>query len=81
MRRLCTAQKEEYPLYIRIEDESKVKKLLPYLKASRKECILAPLFKMLEACFDLLVPLVVAAVIDTGIQNNDTGYIISMCGI
>lgn len=81
MRRLCTAQKEEYPLYIRIEDESKVKKLLPYLKTYRKECILAPLFKMLEACFDLLVPLVVAAVIDTGIQNNDTGYIISMCGI
>ena len=58
-----------------------MRKLLPYLKAYRKECVLAPLFKMLEACFDLLVPLVVAAVIDTGIANNDTGYIIRMCGI
>lgn len=58
-----------------------MRKLLPNLKAYRKECVLAPLFKRLEACFDLLVPLVVAAVIDTGIANNDTGYIIRMCGI
>lgn len=43
--------------------------------------MLAPLFKMLEACFDLLVPLVVAAIIDTGIEAHDTGYIIRMCGI
>ena len=74
-------KREGIPQYIRNEDGSEVRKLLPYLKAYRKECVLAPFFKMLEACFDLLVPLVVAAVIDTGIANNDTGYIIRMCGI
>ena len=40
-----------------------------------------PLFKMLEALFDLFVPLVVADLIDTGIRNQDTGYILSRCGI
>ena len=74
-------KREGIPQYIRNEDGAEVRKLLPYLKAYRKECVLAPFFKMLEACFDLLVPLVVAAVIDTGIANNDTGYIIRMCGI
>ena len=74
-------KREGIPQKIRNKVGSEVRKLLPYLKAYRKECVLAPLFKMLEACFDLLVPLVVAAVIDTGIANNDTGYIIRMCGI
>ena len=56
-----------------------MKKLLVYLKGYRKDCILAPLFKMLEASFELFVPLVIAAIIDTGIENGDTGYIIKMC--
>ena len=56
-----------------------MKSLLVYLKKYRKESILAPLFKMLEATFELLVPLVMAAVIDTGIRNHDRHYVISMC--
>lgn len=56
-----------------------MKKLLIYLKNYKKECILAPLFKMLEAIFELLVPLVMAAVIDVGIAGNDIPYIIKMC--
>jgi len=58
-----------------------VKKILRYLKDYRKESILAPLFKMLEASFELLVPLVVAAIIDTGIPNGDNSYIAQMCAI
>lgn len=56
-----------------------MKKLLSYLKDYKKESILAPIFKMLEATFELLVPLVMAAVIDKGIANKDTPYIIKMC--
>lgn len=56
-----------------------MKSLLVYLKNYRRESILAPLFKMLEATFELLVPLVMAAVIDTGIQNRDRHYVLSMC--
>lgn len=56
-----------------------MKKLLCYMKEYTKECVLGPLFKLLEATFELMVPLVMAAVIDTGIKNNDTGYIIKMC--
>ena len=56
-----------------------MKKLLTYLKDYKKECVLAPLFKMLEAIFELLVPLVMAAVIDVGIAKNDIPYIIKMC--
>lgn len=56
-----------------------VKKVLAYLKGYKKECICAPLFKMLEATFELFVPLVMAAVIDTGIGNGDKGYVIRMC--
>ncbi len=55
-----------------------MKKLLVYLKAYRKESILAPLFKMLEASFELFVPLVIAAIIDTGIENKDVPYIVRM---
>ena len=58
-----------------------MKKILRYLKDYRKESILAPLFKMLEASFELLIPLVVAAIIDKGIPNRDNGYIIKMCAI
>lgn len=55
-----------------------MKKLLVYLKAYKKETILAPLFKMLEALFELFVPLVIAAIIDTGIENKDVPYIVRM---
>ena len=48
-----------------------MRRLLHYLKGYEKETVLAPLFKMLEACFELLVPLVVATIVDTGIQNQD----------
>lgn len=54
-------------------------KLLRYMKGYTKECIISPLFKMLEACFELFVPLVVANIIDVGITNGDTGYVIKMC--
>lgn len=56
-----------------------MKKLLVYLKDYKKETVLAPLFKMLEAAFELLVPLVVASIIDVGIGNGDRSYIIRMC--
>lgn len=52
-----------------------MKKLLRYLKNYKKESIIAPLFKMLEASFELFVPLVIAGIIDIGIQNEDMGYI------
>ena len=58
-----------------------MKYLLPYMKKYGKESILAPLFKMLEAMFDLLVPLVVANIINTGIAARDTGYILGQCGL
>lgn len=63
------------------ERNEKVKRLWVYLKDYKKECVLAPLFKMLEASFELFVPLIVAAIIDTGIANGDTGYILKMCMI
>ncbi|MDE6014244.1 MAG: ABC transporter ATP-binding protein/permease [Acetatifactor sp.] len=55
-----------------------MKKLLVYLKDYRKESVLAPLFKLLEAFFELLVPLVMAAIIDRGIENGDSGYIVKL---
>ena len=56
-----------------------MKRLLIYLKPYKKECICAPLFKMLEAGFELFVPLVIAAIIDTGIAGEDRGCIIRLC--
>ena len=56
-----------------------MKKLFVYLKDYRKESVLGPLFKLLEATFELIVPLVVAAIIDTGIGSGDQGYILRMC--
>ena len=58
-----------------------MKKLLKYLNDYKKECVLAPLFKMLEACFELFVPLVVASIVDVGIARGDKGYIVSRAGI
>lgn len=56
-----------------------MKKLLTYLSEYKKESVLGPLFKLLEASFELFVPLVVAAIIDKGIANGNYGYIIRMC--
>lgn len=58
-----------------------MKNLLRYLKNYKKECVLAPLFKMLEAIFELFVPLVVANIIDKGIGGGDRAYIVKCCGI
>lgn len=56
-----------------------MKGLLVYLKDYKKESILGPLFKLLEASFELIVPLVVASMIDVGIENGDKAYVIRMC--
>ena len=56
-----------------------LRKLLKYMKGYGKECVLGPLFKLLEASFELLIPLVVAAIVDTGIGNGDRSYIVKMC--
>ena len=58
-----------------------MRSLLKYLKDYKKESILAPVFKMLEASFELFVPLVMAAIIDTGSANHDKGYIFRMGGV
>lgn len=55
-----------------------MKKLLRYMKGHTLECVLAPLFKMIEATFELLVPLVVANMIDLGISESNRGYLVKM---
>ena len=57
-----------------------MRKLLIYLKNYKKESVLAPLFKMLEATFELIVPLVVASIIDNGIKNGDLNLVIRKAG-
>ena len=56
-----------------------MKKLLVYLRPYRLQAILAPVFKLLEAAFELLVPLIMADIIDVGIAAGDTGYILKKC--
>lgn len=56
-----------------------MKKILVYLKDYKKEAVLGPLFKLLEASFELIVPLVMAAIIDTGVATGDQSYIMKMC--
>lgn len=58
-----------------------MKNLLVFLRGYKKESVLAPAFKMLEAIFELLVPLAVTAIIDNGINKGNTGWIWAMCGI
>ena len=58
-----------------------MKKLLVYLRDYKKEIALGPLFKLLEASFELMVPLVIAAMIDKGIESGDKSYVIKMCMI
>lgn len=64
-----------------IERIGTVTKLFRYLSDYKKECVLGPLFKLLEAGFDLIVPLVMAAIIDIGIANRDTAYILKLGGV
>ena len=56
-----------------------MKQLLKYMKGYEKQCVLGPLFKLLEATFELLIPLVVAAIVDKGVGSGDGGYIVKMC--
>ena len=56
-----------------------MRKLLKYMKGYGKECVLGPLFKLLEASFELLIPLVVAAIVDAGIGSGDQRYVVKMC--
>ena len=56
-----------------------MKKLRCYMKGYEKQCILGPLFKLLEAAFELMIPLVVARIVDVGIAAGDRGYILKMC--
>ena len=56
-----------------------MKKLLKYMRGFGRQCVLGPLFKLLEATFELFIPLVVAAIVDTGIGGGDNGYIVKMC--
>ena len=56
-------------------------KMLNYLNGYKRECVLAPLFKMLEASFDLFVPLVMADIVNVGIAAHDFHYILMRCGI
>lgn len=56
-----------------------MKKILKYMKGYGKECVLAPLFKMLEAAFELMIPLVVAEIVDVGIAGGNMPYIMKMC--
>lgn len=58
-----------------------MRKLLKYLKGYEKESIIGPLFKMLEASFELIVPLIMANIIDVGIKNQDKAYILRCGGI
>ena len=58
-----------------------MKKLVRYLKNYKKESVIGPLFKLLEACFELLVPLIMARIIDVGIKNRDLTYILQMGSI
>ncbi len=56
-----------------------MKKIFPYLKEYRKECVLGPLFKLFEASLELAIPLIVASIVDIGIKNSDINYVVRMC--
>lgn len=56
-----------------------MRRILVYMKGYGKECVLGPLFKLLEAAFELLIPLVVAQIVDVGISDGNESYIIKMC--
>ena len=56
-----------------------MKRLLKYLRGYKKECVLGPLFKMFEATLELIVPLVIAAIVDNGIEKQSPGFVIKAC--
>ena len=58
-----------------------MKKLLKFLRGYEKQCVLGPLFKLLEASFELLIPLVVARIVDVAIAEGNGGYAAKMCGV
>ncbi len=58
-----------------------MRKLLKYMKGYEKQCVLGPLFKLLEATFELLIPLVVARIVDVGIGSGNSGYLFKMCAL
>ncbi len=58
-----------------------MRKLIKYLRGYEKESIIGPLFKLLESCFELIVPLIMASIIDVGIKNRDEVHIYKMAGI
>ena len=62
-----------------IGEVSGLKRLLKYITEFKKECVLGPLFKLLEATFELFIPLVVASIVDRGIGGGDSGYVLKMC--
>ena len=69
----CRLQLPEKSAIIFLNEKNEVRnlrKLLKYMRGYGKECILGPLFKLLEASFELLIPLVVAAIVDAGIGNG-----------
>ena len=55
-----------------------MRKLLKYLRNYKKESVIGPLFKMTEAVFELLVPIVMAKIVDVGIKNRDMHYVMIM---
>ena len=75
--RIC--EKNDIIFPIESNEVIALRKLLKYMKGYGKECVLGPLFKLLEASFELFIPLVVAAIVDTGIGNGDQGYVVKMC--
>ncbi|MBR5522586.1 MAG: ABC transporter ATP-binding protein [Akkermansia sp.] len=58
-----------------------MKKLLKFMRGYEKQCVLGPLFKLLEASFELLIPLVVAQIVDVAIADGNGGYAAKMCGV
>ena len=58
-----------------------MRRLFRYIKGYEMQTVLAPLFKMLEACFELLVPIVMARIVDEGIKNNDLTFIWHQCAL
>lgn len=74
---LCVASVRNW-CYNRLCEVNYLKRTLKYMKGYGKECVLGPLFKLLEASFELMIPLVVARIVDVGIGQNDSGYLVRM---
>ena len=81
--RICIAklQKPWYNPGNKSQEVITLRKLLKYMKGYTRECVLGPLFKLLEATFELFIPLVVADIVDKGIGSGDGQYVIRMCDV